>query len=112
MTVTSEMRPVLWRLARMEFDPVRGKQVLLYPEGAILLNDTAAEILSLCDGVRTVDEIVRTLGDKYVADVSTDVRDYLAQQQLPLERLFLGAPKLDSDDQEWSPRAQLSLSAQ
>ncbi|MDH0848093.1 DUF748 domain-containing protein [Delftia tsuruhatensis] len=40
------------------------------------------------------------------------VRDYLAQQQLPLERLFLGAPKLDSDDQEWSPRAQLSLSAQ
>lgn len=40
------------------------------------------------------------------------VRDYLAQQQLPLERLFLGAPKLDSDDQEWSPRAQLSLSTQ
>ena len=40
------------------------------------------------------------------------VRDYLAQQQLPLERLFLGAPKLDSDDQEWSPRALLSLSAQ
>ncbi|CAB5661196.1 Uncharacterized protein involved in outer membrane biogenesis [Delftia tsuruhatensis] len=40
------------------------------------------------------------------------VRDYLAQQQLPLERLFLGAPRLDSQDQEWSPRAQLSLSTQ
>jgi stage V sporulation protein SpoVS len=38
------------------------------------------------------------------------VRDYLAQQQLPLERLFLGAPKLDSQEPQWSPRAQLSLS--
>ena len=40
------------------------------------------------------------------------VRDYLATQKLPLERLFLGAPKLDVQDKDWSPRAQLSLSAQ
>ncbi|MGH7633280.1 MAG: pyrroloquinoline quinone biosynthesis peptide chaperone PqqD, partial [Gemmatimonadaceae bacterium] len=79
MTVTSDMRPVLWRLARVEFDPVREKQVLLYPEGAILLNETAAEILSLCDGARTVDDIARTLGEKYAADVSADVREYLAR---------------------------------
>ena len=40
------------------------------------------------------------------------VRDYLSTQQLPLERLFLGAPKLDVKDKDWTPRAQLSLSAQ
>lgn len=40
------------------------------------------------------------------------VRDYLATQKLPLDRLFLGAPKLDVQDKDWSPRAQLSLSAQ
>ena len=40
------------------------------------------------------------------------VRDYLSTQQLPLERLFLGAPKLDVQDKDWTPRAQLSLSAQ
>lgn len=40
------------------------------------------------------------------------VRDYLATQKLPLERLFLGAPRLDVKDKDWSPRAQLSLSAQ
>lgn len=40
------------------------------------------------------------------------VRDYLATQKLPLDRLFLGAPKLDVQDKGWSPRAQLSLSAQ
>lgn len=38
------------------------------------------------------------------------VRDYLASQQLPLERLFLGAPKVGADDKDWTPRAQLSLS--
>lgn len=79
MTMTSDSRPALWRLARVEFDPVRAKHVLLYPEGAMLLNDTAAEILSLCDGSRTVEEISRTLGERYAADVSADVRDYLAQ---------------------------------
>lgn len=40
------------------------------------------------------------------------VRDYLSTQKLPLERLFLGAPKLDVKDKDWTPRAQLSLSAQ
>ena len=38
------------------------------------------------------------------------VRDYLAGQQLPLERLFLGAPKTAADDPDWAPRAQLGLS--
>ena len=40
------------------------------------------------------------------------VRDYLSAQQLPVERRVLGAPKLDVKDKDWTPRAQLSLSAQ
>ena len=62
-------RPRLWRFARVDFDPVRQRRVLLYPEGAILLNDTAAEILALCDGERTIDAIAATLGERYGADV-------------------------------------------
>ncbi len=72
-------RPKLWRLARLEFDPVRNRRVLLYPEGAMLLNDTGAEVLALCDGTRTVDDIAAALGAKYHADVSADVSAYLAQ---------------------------------
>ena len=72
-------RPCLWRLARLDFDPVRNRQVLLYPEGALLLNDTGAEILALCDGHRTVADIATALGAKYQADVSEDVASYLAQ---------------------------------
>jgi coenzyme PQQ biosynthesis protein PqqD len=72
-------RPRLWRLARLEFDPVRNRRVLLYPEGVMLLNDTGAEVLALCDGTRTVRDIATALGAKYAADVTADVAAYLAQ---------------------------------
>ncbi len=48
--LTADSRPKLWRLARLDFDPVRQRPVLLYPEGAVLLNDTGAAILELCNG--------------------------------------------------------------
>jgi pyrroloquinoline quinone biosynthesis protein D len=70
--------PKLWRLARLDYDPVRQRPVLLYPEGAVLLNETGAAILELVDGKRTVAEIAAILGERYQADVSADVADYLA----------------------------------
>lgn len=39
----------------------------------------------------------------------TVIRDYLAAQKLPLERLFLGAPKTVEDDPKWQPQADLQL---
>ena len=78
MALTESSRPALWRLARVDFDPVRQRPVLLYPEGAMLLNDTGAEILKLCDGTRTIAEIAAELGAKYNADVTGDVTEYLS----------------------------------
>ena len=74
-----ETMPRLWRLARLDFDPVRQRHVLLYPEGAVLLNDTGAAILELCNGSRTVDQIVGILSERYQADVSADVTEYLSR---------------------------------
>jgi len=37
------------------------------------------------------------------------VRDYLASQKLPLDRLFLGAVKEVPSEAKWSPRAELNL---
>ena len=65
MALTSASRPSLWRLARVEYDPVRKRPVLLYPEGAVLLNDTGAEILQLVDGQRSVADIARALSARY-----------------------------------------------
>lgn len=78
MALAESFRPALWRLARLDFDPVRQRRVLLYPEGAIVLNDTAAEILELCDGSRTIADIAAALRDKYNADVTGDVTEYLS----------------------------------
>jgi pyrroloquinoline quinone biosynthesis protein D len=69
--------PKLWRLARLDYDRVRQRPVLLYPEGAVLLNDTGFAILELCNGSRTVGEIVTILTERYHADVSADVTEYL-----------------------------------
>lgn len=78
MALTPAARPTLWRLARLSFDSVRQRRVLLYPEGVMLLNDTGAEILELCDGRRTLTEIADELGARYGgSDVLADVTRYL-----------------------------------
>jgi pyrroloquinoline quinone biosynthesis protein D len=71
--------PRIWRLARLEYDTVRQRHVLLYPEGAVLLNDTGAAILELCDGARTMDDIASILSERYHTDVSADVNEYLSR---------------------------------
>jgi pyrroloquinoline quinone biosynthesis protein D len=79
VTITSTAIPALWRLARIEFDRVRQQRVLLYPEGVVLLNDTGAAILELCDGKRSIAEIASVLGERYSCDVTADVLEYLSQ---------------------------------
>ena len=77
MTVTPASVPRLWKLARLDYDAVRGRPVLLYPEGAVLLNDSGKAILELVDGRRTVGEIAAILGERYRRDVRDDVAEYL-----------------------------------
>jgi pyrroloquinoline quinone biosynthesis protein D len=65
--------------ARLHWDGVRNRHILLYPEGLVALNPTAAEILGLCDGRRTVEEIVALLSGKYESqDITADVEELLA----------------------------------
>ena len=77
--LTADSVPTLWRLARVTFDPVRQQSVLVYPEGVMLLNDTGAAILELCDGCRSIGDIATILGERYHCDVLNDVTDYLSQ---------------------------------
>jgi pyrroloquinoline quinone biosynthesis protein D len=79
MTLTASSVPRLWRLARLNFDTVRQQHVLLYPEGAVLLNPTGAAILELCDGQRSIAAIAQILGERYNCDVIDDVTEYLSQ---------------------------------
>ena len=68
-------RPRLVTGARLQYDDVREEHLLLVPEGAVRLNSTAAAVLELCDGERSLDEIVGTLSERYNgADLRDDVR--------------------------------------
>ena len=79
VTLTPDSVPRLWRLARIEYDPARQRPVLLYPEGAVLLNDTGRAILELVDGRRTVADIAAMLSQRYQTDVTADVTEYLSR---------------------------------
>jgi pyrroloquinoline quinone biosynthesis protein D len=69
-------RPRLVTGARLHYDDVREEHVLLIPEGVVRLNPTAAEVLDLCDGERSLDDIAGALSARYEgADVSADVRE-------------------------------------
>lgn len=68
-------RPRLATGARLQYDDVREEHLLLVPEGVVRLNATAAEVLELCDGERSLDDIVGALSTRYDgADLSDDVR--------------------------------------
>lgn len=64
------------RQARVEWR--KDRPVLVQPGGTVQLNDSAAAILELCDGSRTLDEVIAEFlaqpGRKELAD---DVRDFI-----------------------------------
>jgi pyrroloquinoline quinone biosynthesis protein D len=71
-------RPRLVDGARLQYDDVREEHLLLVPEGAVRLNETAAHVLELCDGKRSLEEIAAAVSQRYSgADVADDVRDLL-----------------------------------
>lgn len=77
-TLPDTAKPGLAAKARLKWDAVREKPLLLFPEGVLVLNPTAHKVVALCDGQHTVAEIVKTLSDEFGgAAVDGDVRELL-----------------------------------
>ncbi|SFU27540.1 pyrroloquinoline quinone biosynthesis peptide chaperone PqqD [Pseudoduganella namucuonensis] len=71
--------PRLSRLFRMQWEEAQGAYVLLYPEGMVRLNGSAAEILKRCDGRSAVPEIVAQLERAFNAQgLEADVQAFVA----------------------------------
>lgn len=76
MEVSEASKPILPRHARLKFDETRQVWVILAPERVLAPDEIAVEILQLCDGARSVADIVELLTAKYNApraDIGTDV---------------------------------------
>jgi pyrroloquinoline quinone biosynthesis protein D len=79
-SVPDEAVPRLSPRARVQTDKVSGKPVLISPESVLVLNPTGAEIVALCDGVRTLGEIGAALAAQYNAPpetIAAQVASYL-----------------------------------
>jgi pyrroloquinoline quinone biosynthesis protein D len=78
-------RPALSRAAVLRHDPVRQAHLLIVPERIVVLNEEAAAIVGLCDGQRTVADIVEDIWEDIVKggvaespeSVEADVMEFL-----------------------------------
>lgn len=65
---------------RLHWNQVRQQFLLLFPEGALALNPTAAAVLELCDGQRSMAAIVHELTARYHGEtVREDVHQLITR---------------------------------
>ena len=85
--LTDTMKPAIARGMRLQWEPAQEAHVLLYPEGMVKLNGSAGAILSRCDGVRTLADIVADLERAYeTRGLAADVRAFVT---MALEKRWL-----------------------
>ena len=80
LIVQGETRPFLPTYLKLRHDAGRGRWILLAPERVLTPDDTAVAVLKLCDGKRTVEDIVEALAKEYSAPadvIRADVIDLL-----------------------------------
>jgi pyrroloquinoline quinone biosynthesis protein D len=69
------------RHAKLRFDKPRDKWIILAPERVFELDEIAHEVISLCDGVRTLTEVVDALTKKFDAPREVIAEDATAMLQ-------------------------------
>lgn len=66
------------RTHRLQWEEAQKRYVILYPEGIVELNPTAAEILKLCDGTKDLSQIVTALEQLFeTSGIQRDVITFL-----------------------------------
>lgn len=76
--VSEQDKPVVGRGFRLQWEAAQEAHVLLYPEGMVKLNSSAAAIMSRCDGIRTIADIVADIERTYgVTGLSADVTAFV-----------------------------------
>ncbi len=89
MTVEEASHPVMPRHAKLKMDETRNVWVLLVPERVLVPDETAVEVLQLCDGDRTVGDMVDALAAKYNAPRTEILGDVIVMLQDLAEKGFL-----------------------
>ena len=89
ITVNETSRPILSRHAKLKFDETRQVWVILAPERVLAPDEIAVEVLQLCDGERSVADMVDQLAAKYAAERNAIATDVIAMLQDLADKGFL-----------------------
>ena len=89
ISVSEASRPVLPRHARLKYDETRQRWVILAPERVLAPDEIAVEVLQLCDGVRSVEQMIDQLAEKYTAERGAISSDVIAMLQDLADKGFL-----------------------
>ncbi len=89
ITVSETSRPRLPRHAKLKFDETRQRWVILAPERVLAPDEIAVEVLQLCDGARSVEQMIDQLAEKYAADRDAIGTDVIAMLQDLADKGFL-----------------------
>src|SRR6476646_10755166 len=89
INVSEMSRPVLPRHAKLKFDDTRQVWVILAPERVLAPDEIAVEVLQLCDGVRSVGQMVDQLAAKYAAPREAILTDVIGMLQDLADKGFL-----------------------
>jgi pyrroloquinoline quinone biosynthesis protein D len=89
ISVSEVSRPVLPRHAKLRFDETRQRWVILAPERVLAPDEIAVEILQLCDGARSVAQMIDQLAAKYAAERAAIGADVIALLQDLADKGFL-----------------------
>jgi pyrroloquinoline quinone biosynthesis protein D len=89
ISVSEASRPVLPRHAKLKFDETRQRWVILAPERVLAPDEIAVEVLQLCDGVRSVEQMIDLLAEKYTAERAAIATDVVAMLQDLADKGFL-----------------------
>jgi pyrroloquinoline quinone biosynthesis protein D len=89
ISVSETSRPKLPRHAKLKFDETRQVWVILAPERVLAPDEIAVEVLKLCDGVRSVSDMVGLLAEKYSAPREAIATDVIAMLQDLADKGFL-----------------------
>lgn len=89
LIINGSTKPRLPRFLKLRHDPARGHWLLLAPERVLTPDDVAVEILKLCDGTRTVDEIAQTLAADYEAPLERIRADIISLLQNMADKRYI-----------------------
>jgi pyrroloquinoline quinone biosynthesis protein D len=78
MTINPELPIKFSPMHRLQWEEAQQKDVILYPEGMVELNQSSAEILKMCDGTRKLDQIIADLEQKFATTgLTNDITAFL-----------------------------------